>query len=264
MKTYFTEKLAHLTELLKEIESIPSTPLDESIRALEILTRFNEEFKQKLRQADFSSPQEEIYYFRYQRPELTAHLLYHNKRYHIELGRPIGSPKHIREYYRSELRRIDQFFEQNEAFIRYLRSGTTDRDDFFFRRNNISFKTVSESSFCILDENQTTNYDFKAGKFAACMRLADYLNHCIAGIGTVDSEDSVVGPQDALSEIRGHDRLLKSHQVERKLSISSSTLKRMRDQGKIPFIKVQGTFYYEEGEILKFIARNRRNRLEDL
>jgi len=53
--------------------------------------------------------------------------------------------------------------------------------------------------------------------------------------------------------------LLKSHQVQRLLSISPGTLQNMRINGTVPFSKVGGIIFYDKQEIFKVIQDNKHN-----
>lgn len=54
-------------------------------------------------------------------------------------------------------------------------------------------------------------------------------------------------------------KLLKSHQVQRMLSISPGTLQNLRVNGTIPYSKVGGVIFYDKQDILKIIEENKRN-----
>jgi hypothetical protein len=266
MKAYFASRLMRLSSELENI-SPTSTILDRCTEALEILDEFDREFKEKLKVSDFSSTDEEIYYFRYQKPVLLCELIYYYKLYQLELKKPIGSAGTIHTFYRKQLTRIEEFFFENNAFISYIRSGLTDLDAFFFLRNNISYKTVQGSSYLILDPTQSTSYDWKLGKIYAHERLAAYLDACIKELqpGCAVSADDPLPVNE--KHLREHplpaETMLKSHQVERRLHISYSTLQRLRRSGALPFVKVGGTIYYKESDVLHLIERNRHSQLDD-
>lgn len=53
--------------------------------------------------------------------------------------------------------------------------------------------------------------------------------------------------------------LIKSHNVERMLGISSGTLQNLRINGTIPYSKIGGIIFYDKAEILDVIERNKQN-----
>ena len=53
--------------------------------------------------------------------------------------------------------------------------------------------------------------------------------------------------------------LLKSHQVQRLLSISAATLQNLRVNGTIPYSKVGGVIFYDKNEVMQVIEHYKRN-----
>jgi len=54
-------------------------------------------------------------------------------------------------------------------------------------------------------------------------------------------------------------KLLKSHQVQRLLSISPGTLQNLRINGTIPYTKIGGVILYSMQDINAIMQRNKRN-----
>lgn len=54
-------------------------------------------------------------------------------------------------------------------------------------------------------------------------------------------------------------KLLKSHQVQRLLSISPGTLQNLRINGTIPYTKIGGVILYSMADINAIMQRNKRN-----
>ncbi len=54
-------------------------------------------------------------------------------------------------------------------------------------------------------------------------------------------------------------KLLKSHQVQRMLSISPGTLQNLRINGTIPYTKIGGVILYSLEDINAIMQRNKRN-----
>ncbi|AEA44954.1 helix-turn-helix domain-containing protein [Fluviicola taffensis] len=53
---------------------------------------------------------------------------------------------------------------------------------------------------------------------------------------------------------------LKSHQVQRLLSISPGTLQTLRLNGTLPFTKIGGVLFYDEADINRLFEDNMRNK----
>lgn len=263
MKTYFSERLLHLEETLRQANLTDDTPTPEKCDdALEILLSYKREFHQKLQQSSFSSAEEEIYFFRHQHPILISSIIYYLKLYHIELRRPIGSDDGLREFYRKELLRIDRFFIDNEVFIQYLRSGSTVLDNVFFLRHNISHKTVKDSCYFLLDPMYTTNYDLKAGKLQACVRLSTYLNSRLADLtadlSTASADVSLRTKLTKTGDVVLEDEYLIPEILER-VKVSERTLYRWRKSGELAYSKVGGTIYIRLSDVREVFERYRHN-----
>ncbi len=54
-------------------------------------------------------------------------------------------------------------------------------------------------------------------------------------------------------------RWLKSHQVQRMLSISPGTLQNLRINGTIPYSKIGGVIFYSEEDINEIMKHSKRN-----
>ena len=52
---------------------------------------------------------------------------------------------------------------------------------------------------------------------------------------------------------------LKSHNVQRMLSISPGTLQNLRVNGTIPYTKVGGVIFYDKEDIIRVMQENKRN-----
>jgi RteC protein len=105
----------------------------------------------------FASETDEIYYFKHLKPQLVSLFMYHHKVLHLELNLPKGSWKQVKKYYQRELKKVTAFFTANNAFIRYLRSGDTAMDSFYFLRRQASFRHITETFYAEIDPNCTTS-----------------------------------------------------------------------------------------------------------
>jgi len=266
MLSHITARLNSLNQFLAAIEIREKDYLLRSRKALELLTKYDAEFKLLVKQGNLKTQSNEIHYFKIQRPQLLSNIIYYSKIYHLETNKPIGSLKKIRKYYRKQLKKIDAFFLENRDFINYIRSGETIADVKMFTRNNIDYISVKESTMAALDQEQTTNFDHKLAKFYACERLEGFLFERITAVNKMlrklkglsvnnSSERSMLG--NKLEE------LMTSDEVLRKLKISERKLQYMRDNGEIPYGYIGKGIYYLEKDIFAVYAASRKNRLSD-
>ena len=124
----------------------------------------------------FSSKEEEIYFFKNQKPELLGRLLYFYKIYRIETQCPTGSNEVIRLYINKELDGLTYFFNRNLDFYQYYRSHSTIHDEHYFLRGKTDIRLCTDSAQFDKDPNFSTGYDYKVAKILANEMLRIYLN----------------------------------------------------------------------------------------
>ena len=175
--------MGEVDEILKQIEveiskidlynyDIIETSLSMVLRLQDALTNL----RRKLQTYVFSSKEEEIYFFKSQKPELLGRLLYFHKIYRIEVQCPTGSNDVIRLYLNKELDSLTYFFNRNLDFYQYYRSHSTVHDELYFLRGKVDFRLCTDSAQFDKDPNFSTGYDYKVAKILANEMLRIYLN----------------------------------------------------------------------------------------
>lgn len=137
------------------------------------------DLRNKLQTYVFSSKEEEISFFKNQKPELLSRLLYFYKIYRIESQCPTGSNEVIRIYINKELDSLTYFFNRNLDFYQYYRSHSTIYDEYYFLRGKINIRLCTDSAQFDKDPNFSTGYDYKVAKILANEMLRIYLNKII-------------------------------------------------------------------------------------
>lgn len=134
-----------LAELDVEIDKIDlydydiiETSLSMVLRLQDVLT----DLRNQLQTYVFSSKEEEIFFFKNQKPELLGRLLYFHKIYRIETQCPTGSNEVIRLYINKELDSLTYFFNRNLDFYQYYRSHSTIHDEHYFLRGRTDIPYV--------------------------------------------------------------------------------------------------------------------------
>lgn len=124
----------------------------------------------------FPTKEEEIYFFKNQKPELLGRLLYFYKIYRIETQCPTGSNEVIRLYINKELDSLTYFFNRNLDFYQYYRSHSTIHDEHYFLRGRTDIRLCTDSAQFDKDPSFSTGYDYKVAKILANEMLRIYLN----------------------------------------------------------------------------------------
>jgi len=192
MQSYFAAELAMLSSQLNDLENYNLDNLQFSEQALQLLNKLDLKFKAQLRSTPFASEQEEINYFKFERPVLSSQIIYYNRVYKIELSCPRGSAKRIKKYHKQELKKTEAFLMSRTELISYMRSGSTLMDEIYFVRRNLNYFPASDENYLAFDPEQSTSYDLKVAEILANERLEEYLNLKIEGKKHQDENTQVV------------------------------------------------------------------------
>lgn len=172
MKEVFDNILSEIDE----IDLYGSDIVETSLSMVHRLQLALNELRAKLQTYIFSSKEEEISFFKNQKPELLGRLLYFYKIYRIETQCPTGSNEVIKHYLNKELDNLTYFFNRNLDFYQYYRSNSTIYDEYYFLRGKIDIRLCTDSAQFDKDPNFSTGYDYKVAKIISNEMLRIYLN----------------------------------------------------------------------------------------
>lgn len=183
-----------------------------SLSMVHMIQRVLNDLRKEMQTYKFSSKEDEIFFFKNQKPELLGRLLYFHKIYCIEAQCPTGSNEVIKLYISKELDSLTYFFNQNLDFYQYYRSNSTIYDEYYFLRDKIDFRLCTDGSQFDKDPNFSTGYDYKVAKILANEMLRIYLNKklqklecdsCIEEKQTVVTKSPIrfTGKKNALIEL---------------------------------------------------------------
>ena len=164
-------KLIHL-ETENPIQSAEQA-IKNSVAALERLKTFFIKYKRL-------NKKEEIEFFRDIKPKFAAKLIYYNEIYSIETSKPFGSQKTMSKYYKAELNKLKVFFEKNQEFYRYCRTGNNCLDNKYFIRAKYDLKLMVDSFYFQADHRFTTSHDYKVARILANDEIKVFLEEQIA------------------------------------------------------------------------------------
>ena len=174
MNQIITELNIELDSQLKTIDRETVKIIEKSKKSFECVTDFLKQLKEFVLGYTFCNEQEEILFFKKQKPEIYSKSIYFKKVAEIESRRPIGCPEDIESYLKVELKRLTGFFNEHKDFYEYYRTDSTHLDDLYFLRKKNDLKQKMKGAD--MDENFTTGYDYTVAKIIAFTRLEVYLN----------------------------------------------------------------------------------------
>lgn len=134
-----------LSEIDVEIDEIDLYGYDIVENSLSMVHRLQvvlNDLKTKLQTYSFPAKEDEITFFKTQKPEILGRLLFFYKIYRIETQCPNGSDDVIRSYINRELDNLTYFFNRNLDFYQYYRSHSTLYDEYYFVRGNLIYAYV--------------------------------------------------------------------------------------------------------------------------
>lgn len=168
-----------IIEFEKKIESMKASGEDVLCEAEAGITqaeRYLRRLRKKVVQKGFTTPKEEIYFFKHVKPQLFSKLIYYTKLFYIESKRPRGTTKCQIKYLNGQIKRLQTYFNDNLEFYHYYRRGTTALDTLYFLRGNLDLRTASASLQFFLDEQFSTCQDSAVSTILAFDMLIDYLH----------------------------------------------------------------------------------------
>ena len=176
-----------LSEIDVEIDEIDLYGYDIVENSLSMVHRLQEilnDLKAKLQTYSFPAKEDEITFFKTQKPEILGRLLFFYKIYRIETQCPNGSNDVIRNYINKELDNLTYFFNRNLDFYQYYRSHSTLYDEYYFVRGKSDLRLCTDSTQFDKDPNFSTGYDYKVAKVIANEMLRIYLNKRLVKLET--------------------------------------------------------------------------------
>ena len=212
MKEKLTDTLSKIDLEIDEIDLYGYDIIETSLVMIHRLQAIINELRQDLQTHVFSAKEDEITFFKKQKPEIRGRLIYFHKIYCIETQCPTGSNEVIKHYLNKELDNLTYFFNRNLDFYQYYRSNSTIYDEYYFLRGNIDIRLCTDSAQFDKDPKFSTGYDYKVAKIISNEMLRIYLNkklqkieneNCIEEHQTIRTKTPVrfTGKKAALIEI---------------------------------------------------------------
>ena len=176
MKEKLEDMLSKIDLEIDEIDLYDYDIIETSLSMIHKLQAILNDLRIKMQTYVFPTKEDEILFFKTQKPELLGRLLFFYKIYRIETQCPTGSNEIIRLYLNNELGSLTYFFNRNLDFYQYYRSHSTVHDELYFLRGKVDFRLCTDSAQFDKDPNFSTGYDYKVAKILANEMLRIYLN----------------------------------------------------------------------------------------
>lgn len=170
--------ITHIIEKYKsEIIKIDQGKLDDFSnveKGIKIARKHLQKLRVLVREGEFKNKENEILFFKKQKPFIYGQLKFYAKLYKYLLLKPRGTDKSKRLFIDSEIKKLQDYFYQNNEFINYYRQNSTFLDEFYFLRGNDNIGLITDTSHFYTDAEFSTSHDNAVAKIMAYDLL---LNH---------------------------------------------------------------------------------------
>jgi len=166
MDKFYNDKLHKLETVINDFEIEADCSIQRIETVIHQILECLSEMKGYVLKRGFKNIDEEIRFFKYQKPAIVAKLIYYNAIYKIETKKPYGA-KPIRKYLNKELKKLKRFLDNNLDFYKYYRSNNSFLDEKMFLRGNHDIKLWLDTYYFQSDQTFSTSHDYKVAKIMA-------------------------------------------------------------------------------------------------
>src|SRR6202012_2449277 len=122
MKNFVKNLYNELIEELAIYADLGTLPVRKLTGALAAISAAVSRLQQFITETPFESIDDEIQFFKYDKPAFIAEQFYAMEIFTIETARPLNDPAMLKTFYQQELRYIDRFLEQNKFLFAYYQN----------------------------------------------------------------------------------------------------------------------------------------------
>jgi hypothetical protein len=199
-----TEKSKQILKAYKkEIKRIEDSDLNVYANAEQGL-KLSRDYLQKLRilirQLDFKSKQDEILFFKKQKPYINGRLMFYAKLCQYLLNKPNGTIKRKRKHIDELLEQLHHKRKSNIDFERYYLQNDSRLDKYYFVRGKDKLELISEKSYFFSDPDFTTSHDILVAQIIANELFINHLNSELDYFRRIELQLTVESEDEAISE----------------------------------------------------------------
>lgn len=154
---------------------------------IKISRKHLQELRVIVRNNEFKSTEDEINFFKKQKPFIYSRLKFFTKVYSYLLEKPEGSIKVQRNFIDTQLKKLQDNYKKNLDFVKYYRENDTTLDHYYFVRGNDDLSLVSDTSHFYTDAEFSTSHDNSMAKIMAYDLLVNFYNQELIRLGIATS-----------------------------------------------------------------------------
>lgn len=182
-----------IRQLIKEYK-IKIIPIEQSNlndfsvveNGIKITRKHLQELRILLRDNSFETKQDEINFFKKQKPFVYSRLKFYAKLYDFLLNKPAGSIQQQRDYIDNEIKKLQKHNQRNLDFIKYYRENATHFDKFYFVRGKDNISLASDTSHFYTDAEFATSHDNMMAKIMAYDLLINHYQQELKNLRNIE------------------------------------------------------------------------------
>ncbi len=180
MNQFLIELQKNMEESMHVISTESEHDLELANRSKDCLNKTMELLNDFVRQYEFRTTEDEIRFFKEQRPSFYAEFIFWNEVLFLESNLPVGTKWQI-DFLKKAIQRINDYFERYKELYKYYKQQLTLHDQQLFVRYPEE-KLINIEENPELDSRISTAYSSLFGKFMAFDRLAGKIQNTIANL----------------------------------------------------------------------------------
>ena len=162
---------SHLEFLETEIEDV----LVKAEEAIKISKKALLQLRKTVTDNRIKTKGKEITIFKHIKPKIYSKLIYYVKLFNIESKRPRGSSKYQKKYLDYEIKKLQDYFNDNLEFYQYYRRSGSSLDNQYFIRGKEDIRLHPDNFHFFIDDKFSTSHDSTVATIIAYDMLIVYL-----------------------------------------------------------------------------------------
>jgi hypothetical protein len=191
MRTITERFYGALENQLNEVSINSESLSDQYKTSIALCKKAMAKLKNYIASYSFENTEDEVHFFKVIKPQFYSKYIYFINVYNFLMQKPLGGEEILKDYINYELADIKRYFDHNQAFYQYYRSGSTQMDEIYFTRG--AFDVHVELEDFEEDELYSTSHDYKLSKIIANEKYQDYLNLELQKILNHDEQPQEIG-----------------------------------------------------------------------
>lgn len=175
MRTSVMSLYAKMQRELERVSIEETNVLKSAIESIKIVRSYLETLRKEFTEQPFSSVDEEIDFFKIQKPKFEKHLQFEIRRHEIEILKVEQSKEALEKQLKKEHKQIESDFVSHREFYYYYKSGKTFMDEQLFTRAG-SNEIIYPEYIMLVDADFSTMHGYLVARIEANELMRNYLS----------------------------------------------------------------------------------------